>query len=95
MFFAYSGAEIVADIFLQQQRHGDNYLGWPFQSNESFKGFSITLYSLGNPKTACQRFVDTIVLIAAPGWSSFENVVETQFGSLFKRRYVLPNCIND
>ena len=45
--------------------------------------------SLENPSKDRQRLADAIVLIAAPGWSNglsnFENVVETQFESVFAR----------
>ena len=48
------------------------------------------MHSLGNPSKDRQRFVDAVVLIVAPDWSnrlsSFENVIETQFESVFERR---------
>ena len=43
---------------------------------------------LGNPSKDRRRFVDTIVLIAAPDWSkrlsNFENIIEGQFESVFE-----------
>ena len=54
------------------------------------KGCNVENFSLGNPSKDSQRFVDAFVLITAPDWpnrlSNFENVVESQFESVFERR---------